>query len=133
MQKNHSTGNYSLNNDAANKFNNIESVESVYPVDTIDIIDCVSKQLVNNNKTEQNHVAANDEYKQAHIYSLNNARMAKKSKSIDRRACKSRLTDRRSSTRVTACGEVQQDRREANRLANVDAIRLAHLSKQATH
>jgi len=109
-----------------NSFNNIESVESIYPADAIDIIDTVSTQLINdkNAATEPNQTAANDQHSQGNIYSFDNARMLKKSKSQERRSLKSRLTDRRSDARVTASGEPQYDRREANRIANIDAIRL---------
>lgn len=117
-------------NDEANEFNNIESIESVYSADAIEIIDCVSTQIISseNDAPKAEQAAANDEYTPGEIYSLDNARLTKQSKSIERRACKSRLTDRRSSARLTANGEAQLDRREANRIANVNAIRLAHES-----
>lgn len=115
----------------ANEFDNIESVESIYSAETIEIIDCVTTQLMNpaNDAPDTDQVAANEEYTPAEIYSLDNARLTKKSKMVERRACKSRLTDRRASARVTADGETQPDRREANRIANIDAIRLAHKLK----
>lgn len=110
------------------KFNNVESAESIYPADAIDIIDTLSKQLINDKHAtaEPEQTVANDQHSQAHIYSLDNARMQKKTKSQERRSLKSRLTDRRSDARVTASGEPQYDRREANRIANIGAIRLAH-------
>lgn len=116
---------------AANEFDNIESVESIYSAEAMEIIDCVSTQLINSGNSAPNtdQAAANEEYTPAEIYSLDNARLTKQSKSIERRACKSRLTDRRASARLTADGETQPDRREANRIANIDAIRLAHKSK----
>jgi len=131
QSNNHAAVQYPETTTEANEFNNIESVESIYSADTIEIIDCVSTHIISSGidapKTQE--AAANDEFKAGEIYSLDNARMAKQSKSVERRACKSRLTDRRSSARVSANGETQLDRREANRIANVDAIRLAHKIK----
>jgi len=116
------------NQNIDDNFNNVESVESIYPAEAIDIIDTVSSQLINDKhaNAEPEQTAANDQHSQGHIYSLDNARMLKKSKSQERRSLKSRLTDRRSDTRVTANGEPQYDRREANRIANIDAIRLTN-------
>ena len=123
--------NQAIDTDTQNDFNNIESVESVYPADAIDIIDNTNSQVISNyseNPSSEKN-AANDEQVSGEIYSLDNARLAKQSKSIERRACKSRLTDRRSAARLTASGEVQQDRRKANRIANVESIRLAQSDK----
>lgn len=121
--------NKQLNNqNIDNEFNNVESVETIYPAESIDIIDNVSTQIISSTQTtmEPNRVAANDLYAPGHIFSLDNARLAKKSKSTERRALKSRLTDRRSDVRISANGEPQEDRRDANRIANVEAIRLTH-------
>lgn len=110
---------------ANNEFNNVESVESVYSSDIIDIIADNSAQLLG---SEQELLgigrnAANDAVIPGDIYSMDNARLSKHSKALERRAYKSRLTDRRADTRLTASGEIQQDRREANQIANIDAIR----------
>lgn len=107
---------------ANNDFNNVEAVESVYSSEVIDIISDSSAQLLN---SEQELIgfgrsAANDAVIPGGIYSLDSARH---SKALERRAYKSRLTDRRTDSRVTSSGEIQQDRREANRIANIDAIR----------
>lgn len=114
------------NNKKRETFNNVESVESVYPADAIDIIDTVSTQLTTADNAAPEQRAANDQHAQGYIYSLSDARKLKQSKALERRAFKSRLTDRRSDTRMNASGEPQLDRREANRLANIEAIRLTH-------
>jgi len=131
MKANHQRAHSSEPNYATDDFNNIESVENIYPAESINIINCITEQTILNTEKagDPAQSAANDEYTQGQIYSLDNARLTRQSKSIDRRACKSRLTDRRSGSRVSANGEIQQDRREANRIANVNAIRLAHASK----
>lgn len=119
------TNNQETQLDIPDQFNNIESVESIYPADSIDIIDTISSALVSSDTdaAEPNQSAANDQLASGHIYSLSNARLVKLSRSQERRAFKSRLTDRRSDVRMEANGEPQPDRRAANRLANVEAIR----------
>jgi len=112
-------------NEINNEFNNLESVEAIYPAESIEIIDCVSAQFINSGQvvTEPEQHAANDANAPGHIYSMDNARMIKQSRSQERRACKSRLTDRRSEQRLNAAGEEQADRRDANRQLNINAIR----------
>jgi len=116
-------------NDASNNdYNSINAVEQVYPAEIIDSAGYV------NNLSDTSHeapfdtqqVAANDALAYADIYSLNSARMAKHDRSSERRSSKSKLTDRRSSARLCANGEVQQDRRADNRAANVESIRLSN-------
>ena len=106
-------------------FNNLESVESVYPPEAIDIIDCVNAKTISLPSTQSmpELKAANDELAYADIYSLDSARRAKHDRSLERRASKSQLTDRRSAARLCADGEQQIDRRAANREANILSIK----------
>ena len=57
------------------------------------------------------------------IYQLSENKLFSFRKSMDRRALKERLGDRRSEVRMTAQGEVEPDRRLANRLANAEQMR----------
>lgn len=132
MNSNDQLANQSLGtSNAANDLDNIESIESIYSADTIEIIDSVSTQIISsdNNTPKSDQTAANEECTPGHIYSLDNARLIKKSKTVERREYKSRLTDRRSTARMTASVEAQTDRRDVNKIANIDAIRLAQVSK----
>ncbi len=109
-----------------NEYNNLASVESVYTEQEIEIIDCTyAKEILLPSPTTLPLMeAANDDcaFGDAEIYSLDNARRAKHERSIERRASKGKLTDRRSAARVDANGETQLDRRAANRAANIQAI-----------
>jgi len=67
--------------------------------------------------------AANDAFAYATIYSMNSARRTKLDRSLERRASKSEITDRRLCARLNVDGDVQHDRRAENYAANVDAIR----------
>lgn len=58
-----------------------------------------------------------DDDKIIDFYRITEAKMARISAGNERRALKDRLSDRRSNVRLTASGEVQQDRRAANRAA----------------
>lgn len=104
------------------EFNSQEAIESVYSADTIDIVDC-SNAVAIVVDTDTSAVAANENFTEADIYSLDCARMAKHDRALERRSSKSQLTDRRMSARVNADGEAQPDRRAANRAANINAIR----------
>ena len=107
------------------EFNSVEAVESVYPADTIDVIECmdINQAFTGIEQFSSSQKAANDDSTYPDIYSLNSARRAKHDRSLERRASKSQLTDRRSATRLTASGEPQLDRRAENRTANIQAIR----------
>ncbi len=105
------------NSDAHNTY----SVDSIYPEETIDSLDISIGHIIDVDNIAP--ATANDSHIQAGIYSINSARRAKLDKSLERRANKNLLTDRRQSTRMTASGEPQQDRRMENRLANIDALR----------
>ncbi len=115
----------------SSEFNSLEAVESVYGAEALEIVDCVSAQTVTFD-TESGADAANDNFTEnntftgAEVYSLDCARMAKHDRAQERRSSKSRLTDRRQSARLTANGDIQQDRRAANRAANINAIRDNH-------
>ena len=108
-------------------YNNIESIESIYTEETINIIDCVNAKNINLafDHNAAGIGAANDELAYADVYSFNSARRAKHDRSLERRASKSQITDRRSDARFTASGEQQVDRREENLAANINAIRHA--------
>lgn len=131
MTNNNQTQNDTDQSAASDEFNNIKSVESIYPAESIEIIDCVSTSIIRAayDLPKSDATVANDEYSAGEIYSLDNARLSKQSKSQERRANKSRLTDRRANARITASGDVQEDRRAINNIANMDAIRLAHAAK----
>lgn len=114
-----------VNGEAANNnFNSVEAVESIYTDESIDIIDVVDLEQA----AATNTPAANEcvNIAEAGIYSLNSARRAKIERSLERRAHKAQLTDRRQSIRLDANGEQQQDRRAENRLANIESLRQAH-------
>jgi len=57
------------------------------------------------------------------IYQLSENKLFRFQKSIERRALKDRLGDRRSEVRVSAQGDVEPDRRLANRLANAELMK----------
>jgi len=119
------------NSEAANdEFNNIEAIESVYTDASIDIVNVVNAEFTDSESFSSEVSLANtdsgvakEELCPAEIYSLNSARRTKLEKSIERRASKSRLTDRRQSARVDANGEPQKDRRVENRLTNIASLR----------
>ena len=75
-----------------------------------------SKMRSEHSVQEQQEVVITDD-KIIDFYRLSEAKMAKINASNERRALKDRLSDRRSQPRLTASGEVQQDRRAANRAA----------------
>lgn len=102
-------------------FNSLEAVESVYSAESIEVVDSVNAQAVVFD-TSSGAEAANETFTEAEIYSLDCARMAKHDRALERRCSKSRLTDRRHNARVTADGDIQQDRRAANRAANITAM-----------
>ncbi len=52
------------------------------------------------------------------VYKLTPSRLSRHRSSLERRAYKDLLGDRRSKVRLTASGEPQPDRRVANRVAN---------------
>lgn len=104
------------------EFNSLEAVECVYSAESIEIVDSVNAQAVIFD-TGSGAAAANETFTEAEIYSLDCARMAKHDRALERRSSKSRLTDRRQNARLTADGEVQPDRRAANRAANINALR----------
>lgn len=56
------------------------------------------------------------------VYHLSDRKLFRFQKGIERRAMKERLGDRRSETRVMATGEVEVDRRAANRAANLSIM-----------
>ena len=112
-------------NNNQNAYDNIEAVEQVYPADNIDTVELINglSALPNDTTFDPQQSAANDAVAYADIYSLDSARMARHERSLERRAHKSQLTDRRSSARLGADGEIQEDRRADNRAANVESIR----------
>lgn len=116
-------------NEASNdEYDSISTVEQIYPVEMIDNAECVNSvsSLLQELPFDPQQLAANDAFAYADVYSLNSARMAKHNRSSERRSSKSKLTDRRSSARLCANGEVQQDRRADNRAANVESIRASN-------
>lgn len=116
-------------NDASNdEYNSISAVEQVYPAEIIDSAECVNNlsSLSHEVPFDPQKAAANDAFAYADAYSLNSARMAKHNRSSERRSSKSKLTDRRSSARLCANAEVQQDRRADNRAANLESIRASN-------
>jgi phosphohistidine swiveling domain-containing protein len=52
------------------------------------------------------------------VYQLTSRKIFKYQQSVERRAMKNSLGDRRAETRLTASGEIERDRRAANRAAN---------------
>ncbi len=111
------------------EFDNLESVESVYTEDVIEQIDVadVSQSGAEAANDADYHFEPETQSEQADtdasIYSLNDARLMKQSKRVERRANKAQLTDRRSAPRYTASGELQPDRRAANQLVNLNAMK----------
>jgi len=112
-------------------YNSITAVEQVYPAEIIDTVMSVNNlsDLSPDVPFDPQHPAANDAFAYADIYSLSGARMAKHNRCLERRANKSQLTDRRSSVRLSADGEIQEDRRAGNRAANIQSIRLSSDNK----
>lgn len=110
------------------EFDNLESVESVYTDDVIEQIDVADLNQIGADAANDAdyHFEPETETQQpnqdASIYSLNDARLMKQSKRVERRASKARLTDRRSAPRYTASGELQPDRRAANQLVNLRSL-----------
>ncbi|MFK7859084.1 MAG: membrane protein insertase YidC [Granulosicoccus sp.] len=81
---------------------------------------------------EATWVAANDsnidemsegERDQRNVYQLSARKLFSYSQSVERRAMKQRISDRRAQPRYDAKGQLEQDRRLANRLANAENIR----------
>jgi len=108
--------------ESESEFNSLAAVESVYSVDSIDIVDSVNAHAVIFD-AGAGAAAANETFTEAEVYSLDCARMAKHDRALERRSSKCRLTDRRQSARLTADGDIQPDRRAANRAANIMALR----------
>jgi len=121
-KKQHSSSNTAVSNE---DYNSLVAVEHVYPADIIDITDTVNSLSLLSDEVsfDPQQAAANDAHAYADVYSLNGARMAKHDRSLERRSNKSQLTDRRSSARLSADGELQVDRRADNRAANIESIR----------
>ncbi|MFK8081280.1 MAG: PEP/pyruvate-binding domain-containing protein [Granulosicoccus sp.] len=65
------------------------------------------------------------EREQRNVYQISARKMFSYSQGIDRRAMKQRITDRRAQPRFSETGELEQDRRLANRLANAEKMRKA--------
>lgn len=108
-------------------YNCITAVEQVYPEDIFNNAQHITQLSTASHDMpfDPQRAAANDAYNGADIYALNSVRMAKHDRSLERRSAKSKLTDRRSNTRLSATGEAQPDRRADNRAANVASIRLS--------
>ncbi len=68
---------------------------------------------------------AEGEREQRNVYQLTARKLFSYSQSVERRAMKQRVSDRRSQPRHTESGELQADRRLANRLANAEQLRKA--------
>lgn len=62
---------------------------------------------------------------QRNVYQMSARKLFSYSQSVERRAMKQRITDRRSAPRESATGGLQPDRRLANRLANAETLRKA--------
>ena len=105
--------------------NNLESIETVYSDDVIDLLDTLEAEPTTTNQSNPfiQQGAANDKVVEAGIYSLSGTRRSKLDKSLERRASKSRLTDRRESMRMDANGKAELDRRAENRLVNIESLR----------
>ena len=71
------------------------------------------------------HSQAEDAQQQNNPYQLSARKMFSYSQNVDRRAMKLRATDRRSAPRFKDQGEIQLDRRLANRLENIESPRKA--------
>ncbi len=59
------------------------------------------------------------------VYQLTSRKMFRYQESIERRALKNSLSDRRAEPRLTASGEIQPDRRASNRAANIELFKKA--------
>lgn len=72
--------------------------------------------------SDHNEDSTNDNNEAKHgdgdIYKLTPNKLSRHRSSLERRAYKDLLGDRRSKVRLTASGEPQPDRRVANRIAN---------------
>ncbi len=106
---------------------------AVASIDTAEIPVQTAQQL-SSQAAANNDVVANTEVKNAEadmcqIYELDEVRMQKMKRRIDRRATKGQIGDRRSSLRLDANGEPQRDRRAANRAANIEAFRRTNESQ----
>ncbi|MFK8076854.1 MAG: hypothetical protein AB8B84_09740 [Granulosicoccus sp.] len=69
----------------------------------------------NENRTRNDDLSNQSE---SDVYKLTPARLSRHRSTIERRAFKNSLGDRRSKVRLTASGKPQPDRRVANRVAN---------------
>ncbi len=59
------------------------------------------------------------------VYQLTSSKLHRYQQGIERRALKNSLGDRRASPRFTATGEIERDRRAANRAANIEMMKKA--------
>jgi len=112
--------------DSNSEFDNLESIESIYSAETIDVISAAELAELSQAAANEANIDGSSEEQTdspSEIYCLTSARLVKQEQMQERRANKSRLTDRRATARLTASGEPQPDRREANRLANINAMR----------
>lgn len=116
-------------NTSENKFNSVEAVESVYTADDIELLESESAQVAANDPV-YGETSDSVQYAEPSIYCLDSIRLKKQHRQQERRASKDKLSDRRAECRVDASGEVQRDRRAANRLANLSAIRDSADQKQ---
>ena len=76
--------------------------------------------------TDSDHIAAVKQYiSPINVFELTSRKMFKYQQSLERRELKNSLGDRRAEPRLTASGEVQPDRRAANRAAYLELFRKA--------
>jgi len=110
-----------------NRYNTLQAVEQVYPAESIDHVELVNNlsDSLTQMTFDAQQPAANEAFAHTDVYSLDNTRLSKHHRCLERRAHKDQLTDRRSSSRLSADGEIQQDRRKGNRVANMESIRLS--------
>ncbi|MFK7995034.1 MAG: PEP/pyruvate-binding domain-containing protein [Granulosicoccus sp.] len=72
-----------------------------------------------------NSTMSEGEREQRNVYQLSARKLFSYSQSVERRAMKQRISDRRAQPRFSETGELEQDRRLANRLANAEKMRKA--------
>ena len=82
-----------------------------------------SDQAVNDAVHPANAAQATGKHEQLNVYQLTARKLFSYRQGIERRMMKDRLGDRRSEPRYTINGELQQDRRAANRAANIEFMK----------
>ncbi len=85
-----------------------------------------TSELDTDTVVRQDHISqVEDDTALIKVYQLNSRRMFKYQHSIERRAMKDFLSERRAQPRLMASGEIQPDRRATNRAANMELFKKA--------